>query len=96
MRRIRHREMGTSQRRKRFCEFRDRKTRKRDFESTARIAGLAVRRGLYYIHDNISWFARFQPPLTIERPLFEQGLDIFEECVAEVDRDRAQARRDSK
>jgi 4-aminobutyrate aminotransferase-like enzyme len=74
----------------------DRKTRERDFESTARIAGLAVRRGLYYIHDNISWFARFQPPLTIERSLFEQGLDIFEECVAEVNGDRGAAHRASK
>ena len=43
--------------------------------------GAACENGLYPIHDSISWFVRIQPPLNIERALFEQGLDILEEAI---------------
>ena len=72
------------------AEFvKDRGTRERDYETAVRVNDFCVRNGLYYIHDNIAWFARLQPPLTIEPALFDQGLDILEEAIAAVDRDRS-------
>jgi 4-aminobutyrate aminotransferase-like enzyme len=61
----------------------DRKTREKDFERAARVARLCLQGGLYPIHDSISWFVRIQPPLNIEPALFEQGLDILEEAIAQ-------------
>jgi 4-aminobutyrate aminotransferase-like enzyme len=49
------------------------------------VNALCLRNGLYYIHDNITWFARLQPPLNIERDLFVQGLDILEDAIAAAD-----------
>jgi len=67
------------------AEFvKDPKTREKNFEAAARVNEHCLKNGLYYIHDSISWFVRIQPPLTIERPLFEQGMDILEEAVAAV------------
>jgi 4-aminobutyrate aminotransferase-like enzyme len=34
------------------------------------------------IYDEIGWFVRIQPPLNIERSLFEQGMDILEEAIS--------------
>jgi 4-aminobutyrate aminotransferase-like enzyme len=62
----------------------DREGRGRNFEAAAEVNRLCLRKGLYYIHDNISWFVRIQPPLNIEPALFDQGLDILEESVREV------------
>jgi 4-aminobutyrate aminotransferase-like enzyme len=45
------------------------------------VAKRCLQNGLYPVHDSISWFVRIQPPLTIERPLFEQGLDILEDAI---------------
>jgi 4-aminobutyrate aminotransferase-like enzyme len=68
------------------AEFvKDRETRARNFEAAAEVNRRCLRNGLYYIHDSISWFVRIQPPLNIPRPLFEQGMDILEEAVAQVD-----------
>ena len=47
-----------------------------------------LKNGLYLIHDSISWFVRIQPPLNIERALFEQGLDILEDAIARADSSR--------
>jgi 4-aminobutyrate aminotransferase-like enzyme len=65
------------------AEFvKDQRTRERDFDAAARVNRRCLERGLYLIHDSIAWFVRIQPPLNIERELFEQGLDILEEAVA--------------
>jgi 4-aminobutyrate aminotransferase len=63
----------------------DRSSRERNFEAAARINQICLRNGLYYIHDNIAWFVRMQPPLNIARALFDQGLDILEDAIAQVD-----------
>ncbi|PYS93880.1 MAG: aspartate aminotransferase family protein [Acidobacteria bacterium] len=59
----------------------NRETREKDFETAAIVNRECLKHGLYYIADSISWFARIQPPLNIERALFEQGLDILEEAI---------------
>ncbi len=69
------------------AEFvKDRETRAKNYEAAARINRFCLENGLYYIHDSISWFARIQPPLNIERALFEQGLDILEEAIRRASR----------
>jgi len=69
------------------AEFvKDRETREKNFEVAAEINRHCLQNGLYYIHDSISWFARIQPPLNIERALFEQGLDILEEAIRRASR----------
>lgn len=62
----------------------DAETRGKNYEAAAAVNRICLRKGLYYIHDSISWFVRIQPPLNIERSLFEQGLDILEEAILEV------------
>ncbi len=62
----------------------DPKTRAKNFEAAAEVNQHCLENGLYYIHDSISWFVRIQPPLNIERSLFEQGLDILEDAIARV------------
>jgi 4-aminobutyrate aminotransferase-like enzyme len=65
------------------AEFvKDRETREKDFETAAAVNRQCLKDGLYLIHDSISWFVRLQPPLTIERSLVEQGLDILEDAIA--------------
>ncbi len=67
------------------AEFvKDRKTREKNYEAAAEVNRHCLQNGLYYIHDNISWFVRIQPPLNIERSLFEQGMDILEEGIAKA------------
>ncbi len=69
------------------AEFvKDRESRSKHFEAADAINKTCLKNGLYYIHDSISWFARFQPPINIERALFEQALDIFEDAVRQVGR----------
>ena len=68
------------------AEFvKDRETREKNYEAAAAVNRHCLQRGLYYIHDSISWFVRVQPPLNIERSLFSQGLDILEEAIRETD-----------
>jgi len=67
----------------------DRKTREKDFRAAAEVNRACLRRGLYLIHDSISWFVRIQPPLNIERELFDQGLDILEDAIREVSKSRS-------
>ncbi len=62
----------------------DRQGRARNFEAADAVNRYCLKNGLYYIHDSISWFSRFQPPLNIDRDLFDQGLDIFESAVRDV------------
>ena len=62
----------------------DAQTLGKNYEAAAAVNRLCLRKGLYYIHDSISWFVRIQPPLNIERSLFEQGLDILEAAILEV------------
>jgi 4-aminobutyrate aminotransferase-like enzyme len=62
----------------------DRETREKDFARAAAVAELCLRNGLYPIHDSIAWFVRIQPPLTIERALLEQGLDILEDAIRQT------------
>ncbi len=64
--------------------IKDPKTRDKNFEAAAAVNERCLKNGLYYIHDNISWFVRIQPPLNIESTLFEQGMDILEEAIAAV------------
>jgi 4-aminobutyrate aminotransferase-like enzyme len=65
------------------AEFiKDTKTREKNFEAAAMVNEHCLKNGLYYIHDSISWFVRIQPPLNIERALFEQGMDILEDAIA--------------
>jgi 4-aminobutyrate aminotransferase len=67
------------------AEFvKDRAGREKDFSMAARVNAECLRNGLYLIHDSISWFVRIQPPLTIERSLFEQGMDILEAAIVRV------------
>ena len=69
------------------AEFvKDRESRSKHFEAADAINKTCLKNGHYYIHDSISWFARFQPPINIERALFEQALDIFEDAVRQVGR----------
>ena len=63
----------------------DRATRGKNYEAALRVNRACLARGLYAVHDSISWFIRIQPPLNIERDLFSQGLDILEEAIREVD-----------
>ena len=62
----------------------DRETRAKNYEAAAAVNRHCLANGLYYIHDSISWFVRIQPPLNIERSLFEQGLDILEDAISRV------------
>jgi 4-aminobutyrate aminotransferase len=62
----------------------DPETRGKNYAAAAAVNRRCLERGLYYIHDSISWFVRIQPPLNIERALFEQGLDILEAAILEV------------
>ena len=62
----------------------DQATREKDFAFAAKVARRCLEKGLYPIHDSISWFVRIQPPLNIEPELFEQGMDILEEAVLEI------------
>ncbi len=64
--------------------IKDAKTRDKNFAAAAEVNQHCLKNGLYYIHDSISWFVRIQPPLNIERALFEQGLDILEDAIAKV------------
>src|SRR6266581_1210938 len=64
----------------------DRESRAKNYEAAAAVNRHCLENGLYYIHDSIAWFARIQPPLNIERALFEQGLDILEEAIRRVSR----------
>ncbi len=67
------------------AEFvKDRESRAKNFEAAAAVNKICLANGLYYIHDSISWFVRIQPPINIERSLFEQGLDILEDAIARV------------
>ena len=69
------------------AEFvKDRESRAKNYEAAAAVNRHCLENGLYYIHDSIAWFARIQPPLNIERALFEQGLDILEEAIRRVSR----------
>ncbi len=63
----------------------DRETREKNYDAALKVNRLCLRNGLYAVHDSISWFIRIQPPLNIERSLFEQGLDILEAAIREVD-----------
>ncbi|UCF80827.1 MAG: aspartate aminotransferase family protein [Acidobacteriota bacterium] len=60
----------------------DRKTKEKHFEAAKRVNAECLKRGLYMIYDEIGWFVRIQPPLNIERSLFEQGMDILEEAIS--------------
>jgi 4-aminobutyrate aminotransferase len=62
----------------------DPETRGKNYAAAAAVNRRCLERGLYYIHDSISWFVRIQPPLNIERALFDQGLDILEAAILEV------------
>src|SRR6185436_4959574 len=56
----------------------DRRTRVKNFAAAAEVNRRCLEKGLYLIHDSISWYVRVQPPLNIPRALFDQGLDILE------------------
>src|SRR5262245_6878222 len=72
------------------AEFvKDQKSRDRNYEAAAQVNLHCLRNGLYYIHDSISWFVRLQPPLNIQRALFEQGMDILEDAIARVSASRS-------
>ena len=60
----------------------DRKTKEKNFEAAERVNAECLKNGLYLIYDEIGWFVRIQPPLNIERSLFEQGMDILEEAIS--------------
>jgi 4-aminobutyrate aminotransferase-like enzyme len=66
----------------------DRNSQEKDYEAAQQVNAFCIKNGLYYIHDSISWFVRIQPPLNIERSLFDQGLDILEEAIREVSKSR--------
>lgn len=67
------------------AEFvKDRETREKDRDKAARVARHCLENGLYPIQDSISCFVRIQPPLNIERSLFEQGLDILETAIEQT------------
>jgi len=67
------------------AEFiKDQTTRDKNYEAAAQVNQHCLRNGLYYIHDSISWFVRLQPPLNIDRALFEQGMDILEDAISRV------------
>jgi 4-aminobutyrate aminotransferase-like enzyme len=59
----------------------DRATREKAPEFAAAVNRECLRNGLYLIADSISWFVRIQPPLNIDRALFEQGLDILADAI---------------
>ncbi|MFQ5876509.1 MAG: aspartate aminotransferase family protein [Acidobacteriota bacterium] len=72
------------------AEFvKDRNTREKDFEFADLVNRECLRHGLYLIHDDIAWFARIQPPLNIERSLFDQGLDILDDAIRALGERRA-------
>ncbi len=63
------------------AEFvKDRKTREKDFEFAGRVNRECLKNGLYLVQDATPYI-RIQPPLNIERPLFEQGLDILADAI---------------
>jgi len=62
----------------------DRRTRVKNFTAAAEVNRRCLEKGLYLIHDSISWYVRIQPPLNIPRALFDQGLDILEESIRQT------------
>jgi 4-aminobutyrate aminotransferase-like enzyme len=62
---------------------RDQATRSKHYEAARAVNRECLKNGLYCIQDG-DWFLRIQPPLNIERGLFQQGLDILEEAVRKV------------
>jgi len=62
----------------------DRRTRVKNFAAAAEVNRRCLEKGLYLIHDSISWYVRVQPPLNIPRALFDQGLDILEESIRQT------------
>jgi 4-aminobutyrate aminotransferase len=63
------------------AEFvKDRKTREKDVEFASRVNRECLKNGLYLVQDSTPYI-RIQPPLNIERPLFEQGLDILADAI---------------
>jgi 4-aminobutyrate aminotransferase-like enzyme len=66
----------------------DRATRAKDHAAAAEVARLCLQNGLYPIQDSIACYVRIQPPLTIERELLEQGLEILEDAIRVVSESR--------
>lgn len=61
----------------------DQATRRKHYDAARAVNRECLKNGLYCIQDG-DWFLRIQPPLNIERRLFQQGLDILEEAVRKV------------
>ena len=60
----------------------DSESRVRNYDAAKLVHRQCIEQGLYYIHEDTSSTVRIQPPLTIERGLFEQGLDILEKAIS--------------
>jgi 4-aminobutyrate aminotransferase len=66
----------------------DRKTKKHASKSRDKISDLAFKKGLVIVPCGKSCI-RYIPPLNIPQELLDTGLEILEECVKAVDKDRA-------
>ena len=66
----------------------DRKTKKHDSKSRDRITDLAFKKGLVIVPCGRSCI-RYIPPLNIPQEQLNTGLEILEECIKAVDKDRA-------
>ena len=62
----------------------DSESRVRNYDAARLVHRRCIEEGLYYIHEDTSSTIRVQPPLTIERDLFEHGLDILERAIISV------------
>ena len=66
----------------------DRKTKKHAPKSRDRITELAFKKGLMLLPCGRS-VVRYIPPLNVPEELLWKGMDILEECIKKVDKDRA-------
>jgi 4-aminobutyrate aminotransferase len=67
----------------------DRKTKKHAAASRDKITELAFKKGLMLLPCGKS-VVRYIPPLNVPEELLTKGLDILEECIKKVDKDRAE------
>ena len=67
----------------------DRKTKKHAAASRDKITELAFKKGLMLLPCGKS-VVRYIPPLNVPEELLAKGLDILEECIKKVDKDRAE------
>ena len=63
----------------------DKKLKTRNPQATRQVYLESIKRGVVPLMDHGDWTLRIQPPLTIEKDVLMESLDIIEECIKMVD-----------